>query len=99
MRVVIAEDNYLVREGTRRASTGRWEPDAELVAAIRAYVPQFAMTEHAWLEVGPSGELVADDAHIYGHELYDAASPAAIDVGRSWRTTSGSFRTSQSRPA
>ena len=34
----------------RRATTGRWEPDPELVNAIRACMPQFALTEDARLE-------------------------------------------------
>ncbi|MDQ6879340.1 MAG: hypothetical protein M3082_16925, partial [Candidatus Dormibacteraeota bacterium] len=29
----------------RRAATGKWEPNPELVAAIRAYVPEFAASE------------------------------------------------------
>jgi exodeoxyribonuclease V alpha subunit len=61
----------------RRASTGRWEPDADLVAAIHAYIPRFTESEDARLEVGPSGDLDADDAHIYSRELYDAECLAA----------------------
>jgi hypothetical protein len=37
----------------RRATTGRWEPDPELVKAIRAYMPQIALTEDA--RPDPSG--------------------------------------------
>ncbi|HEX6511005.1 MAG TPA: AAA family ATPase, partial [Chloroflexota bacterium] len=55
----------------RRATTGHWEPDPELVTAIRAYMPQFVLTEDARLEPGPSGDLQADDAHVYSRELYE----------------------------
>src|SRR5205807_1916048 len=61
----------------QRATTGRWEADPELVTAIRTYVPEFAMTEDARLETGPSGDREADDAHIYSRELYDAECLAA----------------------
>jgi exodeoxyribonuclease V alpha subunit len=61
----------------RRATTGRWEPDPELVKAIRAYMLHFALTEDAWRDAGPSGDLEADDAHVYRRELYDAECLAA----------------------
>ncbi len=61
----------------QRATTGRWEPDPQLVTAIRAYIPEFALTEDARLEAGPSGDREADDAHIYSRELYDAECLAA----------------------
>ena len=66
----------------RRATTGRWEPDPQLIAAIRAYVPQFTETEDARVEAGPSGDLEADDAHIYGRELYDAECLAATRLAQ-----------------
>jgi exodeoxyribonuclease V alpha subunit len=56
----------------RRATTGRWEPAAELVSALREYVPVFTSTEDARGEAGPSGDLTADDARVYSRELYDA---------------------------
>jgi exodeoxyribonuclease V alpha subunit len=61
----------------RRATSGRWEPDAALVDALRAYLPQFALSEDACSEVGPSGESAADDARVYSRELYDAEHSAA----------------------
>src|SRR3989442_13307072 len=61
----------------RRASTGRWEPDPERVKAIRAYIPHFTLTEDARLEAGSSGDLAADDAHVYSRELYEAECLAA----------------------
>jgi len=61
----------------RRAATGRWDPDPELVAAIRAYIPQFAASEDARTELGASGDLAGDDARLYGRELYDAECLAA----------------------
>src|SRR5207302_5664722 len=61
----------------QRATTGRWEPDPELVNAIRGYIPHFTLTENARLEAGPSGDREADDAHVYSHELYDAECLAA----------------------
>src|SRR6266511_1639315 len=61
----------------QRATTGRWEPDPQLVTAIRAYIPEFALTEDARLEAGPSGDREADDAHVYSRELYDAECLAA----------------------
>src|SRR5438876_6615379 len=43
----------------RRAATGRWEPDPELVAAIHAYVPEFAASDDACVEPGASGDPTA----------------------------------------
>jgi exodeoxyribonuclease V alpha subunit len=61
----------------QRATTGRWDPDPELVTAIRAYIPQFALSEDARLDAGPSGDREADDAHVYSRELYAAECLAA----------------------
>jgi exodeoxyribonuclease V alpha subunit len=58
----------------RRAATGRWEPDPELVAALRVYVPGFASSDDARVDVGPSGDPQADDARVYARELYDDES-------------------------
>jgi len=66
----------------RRASTGRWEPDPERVKAIRAYIPHFTLTEDARLEAGSSGDLAADDAHVYSRELYEAECLAAERLAR-----------------
>jgi ATP-dependent exoDNAse (exonuclease V) alpha subunit len=66
----------------RRAATGHWEPDPQLITAIRAYMPQFTVTEDARLEAGPSGELEADDAHIYCRELYEAECLAATRLAQ-----------------
>src|SRR5437870_13854685 len=56
----------------RRATTGRWEPKAELVSALRDYVPRFVETDDARVEPSPSGELAADDTRVYSNELSDA---------------------------
>src|SRR6202165_4368064 len=56
----------------RRASTGKWEPNPGLVAAIRAYVPEFAASEDATTALGASGDLAGDDLRLYGRELFDA---------------------------
>ncbi len=61
----------------RRAATGKWEPNPELVAAIRAYVPEFAASEDATTELGASGDLAGDDVRVYGRELFDAECLAA----------------------
>jgi exodeoxyribonuclease V alpha subunit len=61
----------------RRATAGRWEPAAELVDALRAYVPEFVLTDDARADPGPTGDLAADDAPIYSKELYDAECLAA----------------------
>src|SRR5439155_5415424 len=61
----------------RRATSGHWEPDAQLVDALRAYVPQFAQSEDAHSEPGSSGDPAADHARIYGRELYEAECLAA----------------------
>jgi len=61
----------------RRATSGHWEPDAQLVDALRAYVPQFAQSEDAHSEPGSSGDPAADDARIYSRELYEAECLAA----------------------
>jgi exodeoxyribonuclease V alpha subunit len=58
----------------RRASTGRWEPDPELVAAVGAYIPEFVESPDA------HAEPVADppgDVHVYARDLYDAECAAA----------------------
>jgi ATP-dependent exoDNAse (exonuclease V) alpha subunit len=61
----------------RRAATGKWEPNPELVAAIRAYVPEFAASDDAMTELGASGDLAGDDVRVYGRELFDAECLAA----------------------
>jgi exodeoxyribonuclease V alpha subunit len=61
----------------RRASTGKWEPELELVAALRAYMPQFVTTDDARAEPASAGQLDADDTHIYAREMYDAECQAA----------------------
>jgi exodeoxyribonuclease V alpha subunit len=61
----------------RRAASGRWEPDASLVAALREHLPTFTSSEDAAIEPGPSGNLEADDARIYSRELYEAECEAA----------------------
>jgi exodeoxyribonuclease V alpha subunit len=61
----------------RRATAGRWEPNADLVTAIRAYIPQLGQSEDARVDVGASGELDADDACVYSAELYEAECLAA----------------------
>src|SRR6266540_372016 len=76
----------------QRATTGRWEPDAELVNAIRAYIPAFALTEDARLEAGPSGDLTADDAHVYSRELYDAECLAAERLAQLLRQDAPLFK-------
>ena len=61
----------------RRATTGRWEPEAALLNAVRAYVPAYVLTDDARAEPGPSGDLQADDARIYNRDLYNAECLAA----------------------
>jgi exodeoxyribonuclease V alpha subunit len=61
----------------RRAATGCWEPDPELVAALQAYAPTFVASDDARIEIGPSGDATADDARVYGRELYDDECLAA----------------------
>src|SRR6266498_2292098 len=61
----------------RRAAIGRWEPDPELVTAIRAYVPEFTASEDARTEPGASGDPAGDDVRVYGRELFDAECLAA----------------------
>jgi exodeoxyribonuclease V alpha subunit len=56
----------------RRATTGRWEPDPSLVAALREYISVFTSSDDAAVEPGSSGDLGADDASVYSRELYDA---------------------------
>jgi len=53
----------------RRAATGRWQPDPELVAALRAYLPVFTASDDACVEPGTSGDPTADGAHVYSREL------------------------------
>ena len=50
--------------------------------AIRAYIPHFTLTEDARLEAGSSGDLAADDAHVYSRELYEAECQAAERLAR-----------------
>ena len=61
----------------RRATTGKWEPEAALVAALREYLPTFGSSQDARIEAGASGDLAADDARVYSRELYDAECLAA----------------------
>src|ERR1700674_5984939 len=51
----------------QRASTGRWEPDPALVAALGAYIPQFAESDDGYAEPVP-----AEDVRVYARGLYDA---------------------------
>ncbi len=55
----------------RRATTGRWEPAAELVEALRDYAPRFARSRDAWAPVGEDGAL-DDETPVYGRDLYEA---------------------------
>jgi len=41
-----------------------------------------SLTEDARVEAVPSGDLAADDAHIYGRELYDAECLAATRLAQ-----------------
>ena len=61
----------------RRATAGRWEPNPELVAAIRTYIPQFVTSEDARTDVTASGDFSADDVPVYAQELYDAECEAS----------------------
>ena len=54
----------------RRASTGRWQPAAELVAALNDALSSFVSSDDARVEVGPSGQPQGDDARVYARELY-----------------------------
>ena len=56
----------------RRANTGRWEPDADLLSAVRDYLPRYVLTDDACAERGTAGDLQADDARIYSRELHAA---------------------------
>jgi len=47
------------------------------VAALRADVPTFASSDDAHVEARGSGDLEADDARVYGRELYDDECLAA----------------------
>src|SRR5260370_25793869 len=69
----------------RRATTGRWEPAAELVDALRAYMPEFVLTDDARADPGPTGELAADDTCVYSKELYDAECLAADRLAQMMR--------------
>jgi exodeoxyribonuclease V alpha subunit len=55
----------------RRATTGRWEPAAELVEALRDYAPRFARSRDAWAPIGENGAL-DDETPVYGRDLYEA---------------------------
>ncbi|MDQ6670848.1 MAG: AAA family ATPase [Chloroflexota bacterium] len=69
----------------RRAATGAWEPDPELVAAIGAYIPRFAESEdgHAELIAAPAdAPATPEDAHIYARVLYDAECEAATRLAQ-----------------
>src|SRR5260221_5708622 len=61
----------------RRAATGRWQPDPELVAALRGYLPAFMASDDARVEPGTFGDPTADDAHVYCRELDDDECSAA----------------------
>jgi exodeoxyribonuclease V alpha subunit len=61
----------------RRAAAGRWEPDPEMFAALRAYAPEFAATDDARVEPGESGHPLAYDARVYGRALYEDECLAA----------------------
>ena len=54
----------------RRATTGRWEPDPSLVAALREYMPTFGASDDAAIEAGPSGDL--------GHRRRPSLQPRAV---------------------
>jgi exodeoxyribonuclease V alpha subunit len=64
----------------QRASAGRWEPNQELLDAIRAYMPTFAASDDAGIELGTSGDPGSDDARVYGRELYEDECLAAHRV-------------------
>ena len=66
----------------QRAATGRWEPDPDLVAALRAYVPVFGASDDAHIEATASGETTADDARVYSRELYVDECFAAERLGQ-----------------
>src|SRR5258708_29339756 len=66
----------------RRAATGKWEPNPELVAVIRAYMPEFAGSEDAETELGASGDLAGDDVRVYSRELFDAECLAATRLAQ-----------------
>jgi exodeoxyribonuclease V alpha subunit len=70
----------------RRASTGRWEPDPDLVAALGAYVPQFADSEDGYAEPAPD-----DDLRVYARGLYDAECEAASRLSQLLRQGSPLF--------
>jgi exodeoxyribonuclease V alpha subunit len=61
----------------RRATTGRWEPDPSLAAALRDYLPVFTASEDAAIDAEASGDLPGDGAHVYSRDLYDAERDAA----------------------
>src|SRR5258708_7423387 len=66
----------------RRAATGKWEPNPELVSAIRAYVPEFAGSEDAKTELGASSDLAGDDVRVYSRALFDAECVAATRLAQ-----------------
>ena len=81
----------------RRATTGRWEPDPELIAAIRAYVPQFVDDRGCPSRVPAVRRLQADDAHMYARELYDAECLAAARLAQLLRQDAPLFKPDELR--
>jgi hypothetical protein len=53
-----------------------------LHAALKHVLSIVAQTEDARVEAGPLRDLEADDAHIYGRELYDAEYLAATRLAQ-----------------
>jgi exodeoxyribonuclease V alpha subunit len=76
----------------RRASTGRWEPDPELLAAIGGYIPEFIGSDDARAEhvAGPPAEV-----RIYARDLYDAECAAAARLAESIRHDAPLFETDE----
>src|SRR5918911_150756 len=52
----------------RRATTGRWEPAPDLLAALGQYVSAFIASDDARVDIGPSGDPNGDDARVYARE-------------------------------
>jgi exodeoxyribonuclease V alpha subunit len=56
----------------RRATAGRWEPSAELVEALRAYIPRFATSRDACAGPASEGAELDDETPIYARDLHQA---------------------------
>ncbi len=83
----------------RRATTGRWDPDAELAAALHAYVPRFVASDDAQAEAGPSGDAAGDDAHVYARDLYEAEAFAATRLAQLLGGNAPVFASGEVEPA